>query len=155
LPSNLIATFATIKKNPALRAGFFVDGLRRNSGWKAKGAGNFPPLYFYLQIALAMMAPVVVVPTMMVPVAVMPMMVIPMMMVPVTVMMVAHLHGLHLIDFVLRHDRRNNGYRRRYCRRLDRRHGRSLCACSKQERACNQSSAELQEIPKFHNFMPL
>jgi hypothetical protein len=106
-----------------------------------------------------MMTPVVVVPMMMVPVAMvptmMPMAVMPVVVMPVTVMMVAHLHGLHLVDFVLRHDCRRGSNRRRYRRRLDRRNGRGLCACSKQERACHQSSAELQEIPKFHDFMPL
>ena len=99
--------------------------------------------------------PVVVVPMTvvpMMPMAVMPM--VPVMVVPV-MMMPAHLHGLHLVDFVLRHDCRLNGNRRRNDRRTHRRYRRSLCGCSKQERARDQSSTELQEIPKFHNFMPL
>jgi hypothetical protein len=94
----------------------------------------------------AMMTPVVAVPVMVTPVVVMPVMVMP-----------THLHGLHLIDFVLRHDRRLNVYRSRHAHRVarDRRHGCSLCARSKQDRACDQSSTEIQEIPKFHHSMPL
>jgi hypothetical protein len=47
-----------------------------------------------------------------------------------------HLHGLNLIDFVLRHDRRLNVYQSRYGRRVarDRRYGRSLRARSQQDR---------------------
>lgn len=93
-----------------------------------------------------MMTPVMVVPVMTVPVAVMP-----------VVMMPAHLHGLHLVDFVLRDDRRFNTCDSRHTRRLarDRRYGSSLCARSQQDRACDQSSTEIQEIPKFHDFKPL
>jgi hypothetical protein len=98
-----------------------------------------------------MMMPVMVMPVMMVPVAMVPMMVV-----PVTVMMPVHLHRLHLIDFILRHDRRldSHGLHRHGLGR-DRRHGRGLCAGSKQDRACDQTSTEFQEIPKFHDFMPL
>ena len=93
-----------------------------------------------------MMVPMPVVPVMMMPVAVVPMMVVP-----------AHLHGLHLIDFVLRDDRRLNACDSRHGRRMarDRRYGSSLCARCQQDRACDQSSTEIQEIPKFHDFMPL
>ena len=95
--------------------------------------------------------PVTVVPAMMMPAVVTPMAVMPMMVMP------AHLHGLHLIDFVLRHYGRLNVYQGRHARRLgrDRRYGCSLCGCSKQDRASDQSSTELQEIPKFHDFAPL
>ena len=98
-----------------------------------------------------MMAPVVVVPVMM-----MPAVVTPVVMVPVVVMP-AHLHGLHLIDFVLRDDRRLNACDSRHARRVarDRRYGSSLCARSQQDRARNQSSAEIQETRKFHDVMPL
>ena len=94
------------------------------------------------------------------PVMVVPVMVVPVMMMPVMVMVVVmpvHLHGLHLINFVLRHDRRLNAYQGRHARRLgrDRRYRCSLCGSSKQDRACDQSSTELQEIPKFHDFAPL
>jgi hypothetical protein len=90
------------------------------------------------------------------PVTVMPMMTVPAVVVPVMVMP-AYLHGLHLIDFVLRDDRRLNVYHSRHgrCVARDRRYGRSLCARSQQDRARDQSSTEIQEIPKFHDFMPL
>ena len=93
--------------------------------------------------------------------AVMPMMVVPVMMAPMVavpvVVMPAHLHGLHLIDFVLRDDRRLNACDSRHGRRMarDRRYGSSLGARSEQDRACDQSSTEIQEIPKFHDVMPL
>ena len=92
-----------------------------------------------------------VMPVMTVPAVVTPVVVVPVMVVP------AHLHGLHLIDFVLRDDRRLNVYHSRHgrCVARDRRYGRSLCARSQQDRACDQSSTEIQEIPKFHDFMPL
>src|ERR1700733_199181 len=63
----------------------------------------------------------------------------------------------HLIDFVLRDDRRLNACDSRHGRRMarDRRYGSSLRARSPQDRACNQSSTEIQEIPEFHDFMPL
>jgi hypothetical protein len=98
-----------------------------------------------------MMVPVVVVPVMMVPAVVTPVVMVPMVVMP------AHLHGLDLIDFVLRDDRRLNACDSRHARRMapDRRYGSSLCACSQQDRACDQSSTEIQEIPKFHDFMPL
>jgi hypothetical protein len=98
-----------------------------------------------------MVAPVVMVPVMMVPAVVTPVVVVP------VVVMPAHLHGLHLIDFVLRNDRRLNVCDSRHGRRMarDRRHGSSLCAYSQQDRACDQSSTEIQEISKFHDFMPL
>ena len=98
-----------------------------------------------------MMAPVVVVPVMM-----MPAVVTPVVMVPVVVMP-AHLHGLHLIDFVLRDDRRLNACDSRHARRVarDRRYGSSLRTPRQQDRARDQSSTEIQEIPKFHEFMPL
>ena len=98
-----------------------------------------------------MMAPVVMVPVMTMPAVVTPVVVVP------VVMMPAHLHGLHLIDFVLRDDRRLNVCDSRHGRRMarDRRHGSSLCAYSQQDRACDQSSTEIKEIPKFHDFMPL
>jgi hypothetical protein len=51
--------------------------------------------------------PVTVVPVTMMPVMAVPAVVTPVTMMPVTVMP-AHLHGLHMIDFVLRHDRRLN-----------------------------------------------
>jgi hypothetical protein len=100
---------------------------------------------------MAVMAPVAVVPVMTVPAVV-----TPVTMVPVAVMP-AHLHGLHLIDFILRHDRRLNVDNSRHGRRLarDRRYGSSLCACGKQDRACDQSSTEIQETRKFHDVMPL
>ena len=87
---------------------------------------------------------------------VVPMMTVPAMMMPV-VMMPAHLHRLDLIDFVLRHDRRLNACDSRHGRRMarDRRYGSSLRARIQQDRACNQSSTEIQEIPEFHDFMPL
>ena len=90
---------------------------------------------------------------MMVPVTMMPM-VVPMAMVPVVMVMPVHLDRLDLVDFVLRHDRGRNA-RRRHSRRLDRRHGSSLRACGKHDRARDQSSTDIQEIPKFHDVMPL
>jgi predicted RNA polymerase sigma factor len=92
-----------------------------------------------------MMVPMPVVPVMMMPVAVVPMMVVP-----------AHLHGLHLIDFALRDDRRLNVYHSGHSQRVarDQRYGRGLCARSQQDRARDQSSTEIQEIPKFHDLMP-
>lgn len=73
---------------------------------------------------------------MMAPVMVMPVTMVPMVMVPVVVMPM-HQHGLHLIDFALRDDRRLNvdhsGHAQRVAR--DRRYGRSLCARSQQDRA--------------------
>jgi hypothetical protein len=93
--------------------------------------------------------PVTVVPAMMVPAVVTP--------VAVVMAMPTHLHGLHLIDFVLRHDRRLNVDNSRHgrCVTRDRRYGSSLCACGKQDRACDQSSTEIQETRKFHDVMPL
>ena len=94
-----------------------------------------------------MVAPVVmVVPAVMTPVVVVSVVVMP-----------AHLHGLHLIDFVLRDDRRLNVCDSRHGRRMarDRRYGSSLRTRSQQDRACDQSSTEIQEISKFHDFMPL
>src|SRR5580658_2094024 len=98
-----------------------------------------------------MMTPVPVVPAMMMPAVVTPVAVVPVMVMP------AHLHGLHLIDFVLRDDRRLDAYRGRHGRHLTRdwRYGSSLCARSQQDRARDQSSTEIQEIPKFHDVMPL
>jgi|ERR1700733_12059346 hypothetical protein len=98
-----------------------------------------------------MVAPVVVVPMMTVPAVVTPVVMVP------VVVMPAHLHGLHLIDFVLRNDRRLNACDNRHarCMARDRRYGSSLCARSQQDRACDQSSTEIKEIPKFHDFMPL
>lgn len=97
-----------------------------------------------------MMVPVPVVPVMM------PMAVIPVVMMPVVMVMPAHLHRLDPIDLVLRHDRRLDLCRRRCARRLarDRRYGSGLRACGKHDRARDQSSTEIQEIPKFHEFMP-
>lgn len=87
----------------------------------------------------------------------MPTVVVPVTMVPVVMVMPVHQHRLDLIDFVLRHDRRLNACRRRQDRRLtrDRRHGSGLRACGKHDRARDQSGTEIQEIPKFHNVMPL
>ena len=98
-----------------------------------------------------MVAPVVVVPMMTVPAVVTPVVMVP------VVVMPAHLHGLHLIDFVLRNDRRLNACDNPHarCMARDRRYGSSLCARSQQDRACDQSSTEIKEIPKFHDFMPL
>ena len=98
-----------------------------------------------------MVAPVVVVPMMTVPAVVTPVVMVP------VVVMPAHLHGLDLIDFVLRNDRRLNACDNRHarCMARDRRYGSSLCARSQQDRACDQSSTEIKEIPKFHDFMPL
>jgi hypothetical protein len=84
--------------------------------------------------------PAVVMPAM-VPVAVMPVMVV----------MPAHLHRLHLVDFVLRNDGRLDADRRRRNRCMGWRYGRSLRACGKQKRARDQSSTKFQEIPKFHD----
>ena len=100
---------------------------------------------------MAVVAPVTVMPVMTVPAVVMPVAVI------TVVVMPAHLHRLHLIDFVLRDDRRFNVDCSRHARRLarDRRYGSRLCACGEQDRARNQSSAEIQETRKFHDVMPL
>lgn len=95
-----------------------------------------------------------------VPVPVMPVMtpmaMVPVMMVPMMMVMPAHLDRLDPIDFVLRHHRRLDLCRRRYVRRLtrERHHGSGLRACGKHDRARDQSSTEIQEIPKFHEFMP-
>lgn len=101
---------------------------------------------------------VVVPPVTVVPVTVMPAVVPPVMMMPVTMMPVmvtpVHLHGLDLIDLVLRHDRRLNVCHRRGLGR-DRRYGCSLRACGKQDRARDQPSSEFQKSPKFHDFSPL
>jgi hypothetical protein len=98
-----------------------------------------------------MMAPVVVMPVMTVPAVVTPVVVVPVMVMP------THLHRLHLIDFVLRNDRRLNACDSQHarCMARDRRYGSSLCTRSQQDRACDQSSTEIQEIPKFHDFKPL
>jgi hypothetical protein len=99
-----------------------------------------------VMVAPVAMMPVPVMPTMMVPMAVVPVMVMP-----------AYLYRLDLIDFVLRYDCRLNVRRCCHGRCLDRdrRYGRSLRACAKQDRACDQSSTEIQEIPGFHEFKPL
>ena len=99
---------------------------------------------------MAVVAPVTVMPVMAVPAVVTPVTVVPVAVMP------AHLHGLHLIDFILRHDRRLNVDNSRHgrCVTRDRRYGRSLCARSQQDRARNQSSTEIQEIPKFHDLSP-
>jgi hypothetical protein len=101
-------------------------------------------------------SPMTVMPVTMMPAVVTPVAMVPVMVMPVMVMP-AHLHGLHLIDFVLRDDRRLNVCDSRHGRRMarDRRYGSSLRARSQQDRACDQSSTEIQEIPKFHDFMPL
>lgn len=93
------------------------------------------------------------VPVMMMP-AVVPMMVMPMVVMPV--MVVVHLDRLHVVDFVLRHDRQLNVCRR-HGRRLarERRYGSGLRACGKHDRARDQSGTKFHEIPKFHNVMPL
>ena len=98
-----------------------------------------------------MTAPMPVVPVMMMPAVVTPVMVVPMIVVP------THLHGLHLIDFALRDDRRLNVYHSGQSQRVARyrRYRRGLCARSQQDRARDQSSTEIQEIPKFHDLMPL
>lgn len=87
----------------------------------------------------------------MMPVMTMPAVVPIMAVVPVTVMPV-HLHRLDVIDFVLRHKRRLNICQCRDGRRVDRerRDGSSLCTCGKHNRTRDQSSTEIQEIPKFH-----
>ena len=101
-----------------------------------------------------MVMPVMTVPA----VVVTPVMVVPVAMMPVMMVTVVptHLHGLHLIDFALRDDRRLNvdhsGQSQRVAR--DRRYGRGLCARCQQDRARDQSSTEIQEIPKFHDLMP-
>jgi len=75
-----------------------------------------------------------VVPVMMMPVVVTPVVVVPVVVVPVMVMPM-HLHGLNLIDFVLRNDRRLNVYNRHGRRAArDRRYGSSLCTRSQQDR---------------------
>lgn len=92
---------------------------------------------------------------MMVPVMVMPAVMVPMVMV-VPMMVVMHLNRLHLVDFVLRHDRLLDVChwhgRRLPC---ERRHWRGLRACGKHDRARDQSGTEFQQIPKFHKVMPL
>ena len=100
------------------------------------------------------MAPVPVMPVMMVPMAMVPVVVMPVAMMPMV--MPVHLDRLDPIDFVLRHHRRLDLYRRRHVRRLtrERRHGSGLRACGKHDRARDQSSTEIQEIPEFHEFMP-
>src|SRR5690349_18124044 len=100
------------------------------------------------------MMPMPVVPTMM-PAVVAPMVVVPVAMMPVMTMPV-HLHGLDLVDFVLRHHGRLNLYQRWKGCSLPggRRHGSSLCGRRKQESARDQSCAEIEEIPKFHDVMP-
>ena len=97
------------------------------------------------------------VPVMTVPMVVMPMAMVPVMMVPVVTVMPVHLDRLDLIDFVLRHDCWLDARRRRHARRLtrDRCYGSALRACGKHDRARDQSSTEIQEIPKLHEFMPL
>ena len=81
--------------------------------------------------------------------AVMPMVTVPVMVMP------ARFDGLHPAGAVLRDDRLFNC--RRPDRRLanERRHGSSLRAGGKHERARGQSSTEIQEIPKFHDVTPL
>ena len=78
-----------------------------------------------------MMAPVMVMPVTMAPMVMVPVVVMPVMVMPM------HQHGLHLIYFALRDDRRLNvdhsGHAQRVAR--DRRYGRSLCARSQQDRA--------------------
>lgn len=90
------------------------------------------------------------VPVAMMPMMAMPAVMAPMAVVPVTVMPV-HLHRLHLVDFVLGNDGRLDADRRRRNHCMGWRYGRSLRACSKQDRARDQSSTEFQEIPKFHD----
>ncbi|HET7889725.1 MAG TPA: hypothetical protein VFL62_26130 [Bradyrhizobium sp.] len=97
---------------------------------------------------------VMVPPVPVAPMPVMPVMAMPVTMMPMTVMPV-HLHRLHLIDFVLGNDGRVDADRRRHARRKSRRHGRSLCAYSQQDRARNQSGTEIEEMPEFHEFKPL
>lgn len=100
---------------------------------------------------MAVMAPVA-----MMPVPVMPATMVPTMVVPVMVMP-AYLYRPDLIDFVLRYDCRLNIRRGcdGRCLGRDRRYGRSLRACAKQDRARDQSSTEIQKIPEFHEFKPL
>jgi hypothetical protein len=120
-------------------------------------AGQFPPFFICppripleATSPVTMMAPVPVVPVMMMPMAVMPVV-----MVPVVMVMPAHLQRLDLIDLVLRHDRRLDICRRRRARRLarDRCDRGRLRACGKHDRARDQSGTEIQEIPRFHEFM--
>ena len=106
---------------------------------------------------VTVMAPMAMVPMMpAVPMAMMPAVpmtmvpAVPMTMVPVMVMP-AHLHRLHLIDFVLGNDGRLDADRSRRNHCMGWRYGRSLRACGKQDRACDQTSTEFQEIPKFHD----
>lgn len=101
---------------------------------------------------MTVMAPVAMIPVVAMPVAVMPVTMTPMTVVPM-MMVPAHLHGLDLVDFVLRHDCRLNVRGRGHLGR-NRRHRRSLCACAKQDRTGNQASSEIQEIPKPHDFKP-
>lgn len=95
-----------------------------------------------------MVAPVTVVPMPVMP-AMMPMAVVPVMMMP------AYLYRPDLIDFVLRHDGRLNVRRCRRRLSRDRRYGRRLRACAKQDRARDQASTEIQDIREFHEFKPL
>ncbi len=89
------------------------------------------------------------------PMVVMPMTMVPVVTVPVVVMP-AHLDRLHLVDLVLRHDGLFNVRRRPGCRpACERRHGSSLCACGKHDRARDQSSIEIRKTPKFHDVTPL
>ena len=87
--------------------------------------------------------------------AMMPMMMMmPMVTVPVMVMP-AHFDRLHPADAVLRYDGLFN-CRRHVCQpACERRHRSSLCACGKHDRARGQSSTEIQEVPRFHDVMPL
>ena len=120
-------------------AGFFVVPLAKQ---KAQENG--------LQLTSPVVTPVMVVPVMMTPVMMMPAVVTPMVMVvPV------HLHRLHLVDFILRHDRLLDVCRRHGCRLArKRRDGSSLRACGKHDCPRDQSGTDIQEIPKFHDVMP-
>jgi hypothetical protein len=106
-------------------------------------------------LPMTVVAPMMVMPVVTMPVVTMPAMV-PVAMMPVMVMP-TYLHRPHLIDFVLRHDRRLDTCDCRHDRRMarDRRYGRSLGACRQQDRAGDQSGTEIQEIPKFHDVMAL
>jgi hypothetical protein len=131
-------------KTPSLAAGFFVEFSQSKN--ESKKGGKFPPFVSPMTVMPVTMVPAMMMPAVVTPVAVVPVMVMP-----------AHLHGLHLIDFVLRDDRRLNVYHSRHGRHVarDRRYGSRLCARSQQDRARDQSSTEIQEIPKFHHFKPL
>jgi hypothetical protein len=128
LPSDLIAASFAERKTPPEWRGFLCDQMNAD-----------------LPVAV-MMAPVA-----MVPVPVMPAMMMPTVVVPVMVMP-ANLYRPDLIDFVLRYDCRLNVRRCRdgRCLGRDRRYGCSLRACAKQDRARDQSSAEIQKISEFH-----